>query len=147
MRRDQFFVFFFFFFFQAEDGIRDKLVTGVQTCALPICDRPARAERPNLRPHHPTSGGGRADAEPIRPFAQAARLGPRCLAIRSTRSESAITRLLHAFSICALGRDLLVDRRCTFLESGTRRSALELPALSAATLAEAGVTAKGKLPD
>src|SRR3989441_661545 len=28
----------FFFFFQAEDGIRDKLVTGVQTCALPICD-------------------------------------------------------------------------------------------------------------
>src|SRR2546425_9400492 len=28
----------FFFFFQAEDGIRDKLVTGVQTCALPIYD-------------------------------------------------------------------------------------------------------------
>src|SRR5258708_27387881 len=30
------FAFFFFFFFQAEDGIRDDLVTGVQTCALPI---------------------------------------------------------------------------------------------------------------
>src|SRR5260370_26649255 len=29
--------FFFFFFFQAEDGIRDSSVTGVQTCALPIC--------------------------------------------------------------------------------------------------------------
>src|SRR3982751_5104704 len=28
--------FFFFFFFQAEDGIRDLIVTGVQTCALPI---------------------------------------------------------------------------------------------------------------
>src|SRR3712207_7270083 len=27
---------FFFFFFQAEDGIRDIGVTGVQTCALPI---------------------------------------------------------------------------------------------------------------
>src|SRR3989442_3730802 len=27
----------FFFFFQAEDGIRDADVTGVQTCALPIC--------------------------------------------------------------------------------------------------------------
>src|SRR5439155_15816431 len=26
------------FFFQAEDGIRDGHVTGVQTCALPICD-------------------------------------------------------------------------------------------------------------
>src|SRR5690349_23951520 len=29
---------FVFFFFQAEDGIRDLYVTGVQTCALPICD-------------------------------------------------------------------------------------------------------------
>src|SRR5437588_7487905 len=28
-----------FFFFQAEDGIRDHCVTGVQTCALPICGR------------------------------------------------------------------------------------------------------------
>src|SRR5688572_32472539 len=29
-------LFVFFFFFQAEDGIRDLTVTGVQTCALPI---------------------------------------------------------------------------------------------------------------
>src|SRR5216683_7114063 len=29
----------FFFFFQAEDGIRDLIVTGVQTCALPISAR------------------------------------------------------------------------------------------------------------
>src|ERR1019366_247391 len=29
---------FFFFFFQAEDGIRDWSVTGVQACALPICE-------------------------------------------------------------------------------------------------------------
>src|SRR5216684_8427053 len=29
-----------FFFFQAEDGIRDVAVTGVQTCALPISARP-----------------------------------------------------------------------------------------------------------
>ena len=28
----------FFFFFQAEDGIRDTSVTGVQTCALPILE-------------------------------------------------------------------------------------------------------------
>src|SRR5437868_693685 len=33
--------FYFFFFFQAEDGIRDRNVTGVQTCALPI-SRPAQ---------------------------------------------------------------------------------------------------------
>src|SRR5207245_10521201 len=31
--------FLFFFFFQAEDGIRDATVTGVQTCALPISPR------------------------------------------------------------------------------------------------------------
>src|SRR5256885_14031233 len=30
-------ILYFFFFFQAEDGIRDYKVTGVQTCALPIC--------------------------------------------------------------------------------------------------------------
>ena len=30
------FLMYFFFFFQAEDGIRDHCVTGVQTCALPI---------------------------------------------------------------------------------------------------------------
>src|SRR6478672_13048879 len=29
-------VLYFFFFFQAEDGIRDLIVTGVHTCALPI---------------------------------------------------------------------------------------------------------------
>src|SRR5207249_6372235 len=32
--------FLFFFFFQAEDGIRDRNVTGVQTCALPISATP-----------------------------------------------------------------------------------------------------------
>src|SRR5690349_23224977 len=32
----------FFFFFQAEDGIRDLYVTGVQTCALPISRGAAR---------------------------------------------------------------------------------------------------------
>src|SRR6266550_7784186 len=37
--------FFFFFFFQAEDGIRDVAVTGVQTCALPI----ARGQLAELR--------------------------------------------------------------------------------------------------
>src|SRR5438034_6114640 len=34
---------FFFFFFQAEDGIRDHCVTGVQTCALPISEERRRA--------------------------------------------------------------------------------------------------------
>src|SRR6266478_9285030 len=32
----------YFFFFQAEDGIRDLTVTGVQTCALPIFEHPGK---------------------------------------------------------------------------------------------------------
>src|SRR2546430_10565893 len=37
---------FCFFFFQAEDGIRDLTVTGVQTCALPIFERVSAARLP-----------------------------------------------------------------------------------------------------
>src|SRR5687767_15506603 len=58
--------FFFFFFFQAEDGIRDKLVTGVQMCALPIStvfrSRPGSAYRrirtpcSSRRPRLPSRG-------------------------------------------------------------------------------------------
>src|ERR1039457_7445053 len=40
--------YFSFFFFQAEDGIRDYKVTGVQTCALPICCRRQAKQRPSF---------------------------------------------------------------------------------------------------
>src|SRR3989441_19741 len=43
-----------FFFFQAEDGIRDKLVTGVQTCALPIS--PPLWRRASSRTSRPPAG-------------------------------------------------------------------------------------------
>src|SRR5436305_8287633 len=48
--------FVFFFFFQAEDGIRDADVTGVQTCALPIYrpERPAAARSGRSSPRPPT---------------------------------------------------------------------------------------------
>src|SRR5260370_23822955 len=42
---------FCFFFFQAEDGIRDSSVTGVQTCALPICEFIAGKTRARIRGH------------------------------------------------------------------------------------------------
>src|SRR5205823_8729931 len=43
------------FFFQAEDGIRDKLVTGVKTCALPISDgRKPRDRRQAMGPAAPS---------------------------------------------------------------------------------------------
>src|SRR5256886_7834364 len=46
----------FFFFFQAEDGIRDLTVTGVQTCALPISQsRSASSRRSNRATRASTS--------------------------------------------------------------------------------------------
>src|SRR5690349_23001303 len=49
----------FFFFFQAEDGIRDLYVTGVQTCALPIsCGGPRSARsRPRRGAATPRGAG------------------------------------------------------------------------------------------
>src|SRR5690349_24817677 len=59
----------FFFFFQAEDGIRDLYVTGVQTCALPISRRgpgrtggPPRAALPGRRTRGPARRRGAAAA-------------------------------------------------------------------------------------
>src|SRR5215510_5575174 len=61
----------FFFFFQAEDGIRDGHVTGVQTCALPIsagdrslrnaCNQPSRVQE-GLRRSDGTFRDGRREA-------------------------------------------------------------------------------------
>src|SRR2546430_8851610 len=44
------------FFFQAEDGIRDLTVTGVQTCALPISRLRARGDRAQASQLHPDLG-------------------------------------------------------------------------------------------
>src|SRR6266404_8142613 len=57
-----FYFVFLFFFFQAEDGIRDKLVTGVQTCALPICS--PRPTPPLPGPLPPPCAPGTPPARP-----------------------------------------------------------------------------------
>src|SRR5207247_4157819 len=53
-----------YFFFQAEDGIRDPLVTGVQTCALPISTGISKTNRRALEANRSTAeaadvGGGK----------------------------------------------------------------------------------------
>src|SRR5260370_5950859 len=51
---------YLFFFFQAEDGIRDSSVTGVQTCALPISPAASSARaRAQRRPASGNEGSGR----------------------------------------------------------------------------------------
>src|SRR2546426_2221178 len=47
-----------FFFFQAEDGIRDYKVTGVQTCALPIFHEVAGQERQRAEPDRTGAAAG-----------------------------------------------------------------------------------------
>src|SRR2546421_9050075 len=80
----------FFFFFQAEDGIRDLIVTGVQTCALAIS---------------PLNGPWRRAAKGVRPSprsmpqARSWRRRPGCTRSRRVSGEGAPTRS------CAWSRD------------------------------------------
>src|SRR5687767_15334306 len=65
------------FFFQAEDGIRDKLVTGVQTCALPIC-HPFHLD-PRTLPHRLLCARSRRRRQPFRAFrSEERRVGKEC---------------------------------------------------------------------
>src|SRR5947209_18937644 len=70
---------FLFFFFQAEDGIRDIGVTGVQTCALPIS---SRRRPPTGRPGRPRTPPDRASGPWRRPSAfrgsEERRVGKEC---------------------------------------------------------------------
>src|SRR5687767_15737608 len=78
---------FCLFFFQAEDVIRDKLVTGVQTCALPICLRAGEGKRvqPGHLAHLPGHGGAQ--------LARARDLPAQRLRAFGRRSRAAAARL------------------------------------------------------
>src|SRR2546425_4224773 len=73
----------FFFFFQAEDGIRDKLVTGVQTCALPISLRPSSPPEALTPP--PIAGSPLCPVRPDHP--NTARTSRPRTDLRAARSE------------------------------------------------------------
>src|SRR6266404_8842773 len=87
------------FFFQAEDGIRDKLVTGVQTCALPILalqeSIPITRNRSRIKSQHLTRV--RSDCR-------------RCAACRSTQEiigaeiSARVSRRLRSLHIKAVSR-------------------------------------------
>ena len=57
----------FFFFFQAEDSIRDHCVTGVQTCALPICMFMLALLTPSLQ-HDPSTVTSYSHRQWVRQF-------------------------------------------------------------------------------
>src|SRR3712207_7033849 len=80
-----------FFFFQAEDGIRDIGVTGVQTCALPIFTRPllflSRNVSWHLDPFLLRLSGGRLSTTPGLRTAVLETRGAQTGALRRHRSE------------------------------------------------------------
>src|SRR3989440_5718272 len=82
---------FCFFFFQAEDGIRDLIVTGVQTCALPICTTGRASGRALDRT------GGETD--------------PRILRIESAGAENAALAAVHLDLNEAVAVEVAAQRR------------------------------------
>src|SRR5215203_6356210 len=82
------YLYFLFFFFQAEDGIRDIGVTGVQTCALPILPAHATPDTPTPAGLTFPSGMTGDAARGAQQFARSACIG--CHAIRGTPASSPI---------------------------------------------------------
>src|SRR5688572_32620945 len=81
-------MFFFFFFFQAEDGIRDLTVTGVQTCALPIYPFCRKHVAGSQHPEQPRRYDAVADALRASDLlARCREIGPRAVTREDLRSE------------------------------------------------------------
>src|SRR2546426_5950866 len=94
-----------FFFFQAEDGIRDYKVTGVQTCALPICALGAAGFGDDaLQPAHGVAAGGGGERELERRRPQR----------RAPRSEEHTSELQ---SPCNLVCRLLLEKKKKYIQN------------------------------
>src|SRR5207245_7318729 len=97
-----FWLYLFFFFFQAEDGIRDATVTGVQTCALPILG--IRTHPPQQDPAIFSRGNRRARASRLgRRKADAAQHDPD-RACGLAHDEQDLTRRLRLTTLREVGR-------------------------------------------
>src|SRR2546421_3574171 len=100
-------VFLFFFFFQAEDGIRDLIVTGVQTCALPISRGVSVADKEAFLAKRSAFIARLRGVEPGRPFDPAARgRAIEQMERRQTELRKAGRNSLHADALQAAWVDL-----------------------------------------
>src|SRR6266487_721959 len=74
-----------FFFFQAEDGIRDGRVTGVQTCALPIYER---RDEPVADRHLGEAEGREPEADRVDPLVAAGDSAARQVVVKAAGGDS-----------------------------------------------------------
>src|SRR5258708_13727724 len=98
------------FFFQAEDGIRDDLVTGVQTCALPICKRVRHAAGVSEEERSASLNvGGMAYSLASKSFVKprAAQDYPRTSSLFGARRATAIVRAYYRGNRVAIGTGFL----------------------------------------
>src|SRR5256885_10481331 len=106
------------FYFQAEDGIRDYKVTGVQTCALPISGPAGAGEEPHPAPAGHAARRGDSDPRGERGERQSVRadLEVRTRAGDGARSEEHTSELQ---SPCNLVCRLLLEKKNTLETRGT----------------------------
>src|SRR2546430_5813522 len=112
-----------YFLFQAEGGIRDLTVTGVQTCALPICEQPHVAL--GLVVRHP--GVGKDAHERLIAHALADVQDPRVADRKSTRLNSSHSQISYAvFCLKKKKHAELRHNLCVPLVTPSRRYPLNL---------------------
>src|SRR5207245_7434059 len=94
--------------FQAEDGTRYATVTGVQTCALPICGRAGAISSGQLEPK--TVSGGRQKSQPTRKSGKTGRkpgrMKPFCRNRETILKQRGSTSLAHRSEERRVGREL-----------------------------------------
>src|SRR5215469_13368226 len=141
--------YFFFFFFQAEDGIRDLYVTGVQTCALPISlvlcrpldvvpedvggmKRPIRLAQKLARQHHSVGLTDPDDVVSLYELANHAdgNGGDLCFAADPFRKWNLISRSERNFYPWQDSPGRAVNQVCSqaFQYSGQRNGVIDAPA-------------------
>src|SRR5207247_5992222 len=99
----------FLFFFQAEDGIRDPLVTGVQTCALPISTVEGEL-------YHVRARVAAGDTEPVSVVVAA--LGPAMLKVAGTLADGTITSWVGPKTLGEIGRASCRERGWVWVVAG-----------------------------
>src|SRR5206468_2875560 len=115
--------FLYFFFFQAEDGIRDLIVTGVQTCALPISSYPHRQLTSGASPEKVCRLGADFPVSTEGLLCSSASDAPLYFSLSSlSQAQARIARLSSRLRASVHGRASSATRTATSSPTPTQRS-------------------------